>query len=211
MSQSNDSGCKIVIICSSWSSGSTAVTGYLDLCGAYTCPPHINTNDVRTPNSYESKFFRNLVASVTDEFTLKNIGSADQFKSNFKTWIVKQVKKANELKKEIIVLKHPLSSFLLEEIDSAFLDIKYVVVTRKFEEIEKSRVRRGWSSNYGWEGANKIYNNAYTFLHENEKRFFVVPYKNFLHSAESRVDLLNFIGLEPTKKEKQIAEKFITR
>ena len=45
---------KAVVIIASWSSGSTAVTGYLDKCGAYSCPPHLNTIDKRTPNSYES-------------------------------------------------------------------------------------------------------------------------------------------------------------
>lgn len=44
---------KNIVIIASWSSGSTAITGYLDKCGAYSCPPHLNTVDERTPNSYE--------------------------------------------------------------------------------------------------------------------------------------------------------------
>ncbi len=40
---------KSILILSSWGTGSTAVTGYLDKLGAYSCAPHFHTNDEKTP------------------------------------------------------------------------------------------------------------------------------------------------------------------
>jgi hypothetical protein len=211
MSQKNVRSENLVIICSSWSSGSTAVTGYLDLCGAYTCPPHIKTNDTLTPNSFESKFFRDLVAEYTDELSLRRVGKLDKFRAAFPVWLDEQINKSVALGKSTIVLKHPLASFLLEEIDKIIPSTKYVVVTRKFDEIENSRLRRGWNGNYGSEGANKVYNHTYTFLHEHEKQFHVVPYKLFLSSHSVREALLDFVALSPDPKDKTGAEKFIKR
>lgn len=211
MSQEALGSKKLSIICSAWSSGSTAVTGFLDYCNAYTCPPHIQTNDRRTPNSFESKFFRDLVAAYTDEFSLKKIGGLEDFRSKFPIWISEQFELADKENRSNLVLKHPLASFLLEEIDRIVPNTKYVVVTRKFQEIEQSRLRRGWNANYGSEGANKIYNRSYTFLHENEKQFHVVPYKLFLQSSSIRDGVIDFVGLSPDKKQRAKAEAFITR
>lgn len=202
---------KLTIICSAWSSGSTAVTGFLDYCGAYSCPPHIHTNDRRTPNSFESKFFRDLVAAHTDEFSLKKIGGLENFRSKFPIWISQQFELADKENQSNLVLKHPLASFLLEEIDRIVPNTKHVVVTRKFNEIEASRLRRGWNANYGSEGASKIYNQLYTFLHENEKQFHVVPYTLFLKSHSIRDALIDFVELTPDKKERASAENFIKR
>ena len=47
---------KTIVILSSFSSGSTALAGFLERCGAHTCPPHMITSDKRTPLSYENIF-----------------------------------------------------------------------------------------------------------------------------------------------------------
>ena len=70
---------KNIVIIASWSSGSTAITGYLDKCGAYSCPPHFNTNDERTPNSYEPLAYRNELSKLFDEFSFQEKGDVRDF------------------------------------------------------------------------------------------------------------------------------------
>ena len=72
-----------VIVLGSWSSGSTALTGYIQRLGAYTCPPHCTTFDERTPDSFESIDFRNALASCIDELTLSKIKCASEFRKLF--------------------------------------------------------------------------------------------------------------------------------
>lgn len=73
-----------IIIIATWSSGSTALTGFLQQCGAYTCPPHQKTNDERTPIAYESLLYADALRKIFDEFTLKKKGDFEVFRRFFK-------------------------------------------------------------------------------------------------------------------------------
>ena len=82
---------KTIVIIASWGSGSTAVTGFLDKCGAYSCPPHLHTIDERTPSSYESLAYGKELAKLFDKYTFKEIGksiSASVFTSSCPKTIV---------------------------------------------------------------------------------------------------------------------------
>ena len=57
---------KTILILCPWSSGSTAVAGFLDRCGGHTCPPHFSTNDPKTPNPYESLALSNSLKKLID-------------------------------------------------------------------------------------------------------------------------------------------------
>ncbi len=63
-----------IIIVATWSSGSTALAGFLHQCGAYTCPPHQKTNDERTPIAFEPLLYADALKKLFDEFTLKKKG-----------------------------------------------------------------------------------------------------------------------------------------
>ena len=66
---------KTVIIIASWSSGSSAVAGYIDKCGAYSCPPHLNTIDERTPNSYEPLAYKKELSKLFESTEAGGISS----------------------------------------------------------------------------------------------------------------------------------------
>ena len=83
---------RVVVLLSAWSSGSTSIAGYLDRCGAYTCPPHQETNDPRTPNSFESLEFRNAMTRFTDEMSLRVTGTREDFVDWFRGWLPIQKK-----------------------------------------------------------------------------------------------------------------------
>ena len=67
-----DSTEKVQLYCllSAWGTGSSAMAGYLDHCGLYTCPPHWEqTGDERTPNTFESLGFKDLLHTTVDQAT----------------------------------------------------------------------------------------------------------------------------------------------
>ena len=190
---------KVILILVSWSSGSTAVSGFFDKCGCYTCPPHFSTNDVRTPNAYEPKEYRDALAECIDELTLKQVGAYEVFSEFFAEWLPNQMEKAQSGGCEAVVLKHPLQSFLLREI-STVCDPINVVVTRPFSKIEATRKRRKWGPVYGMKGAEAIYGRTYSYLHINSQAHLSVPYEKFRESADLRQTLLDFCGLQPSSE-----------
>ena len=103
---------KTVIIIASWSSGSSAVAGYIDKCGAYSCPPHLNTIDERTPNSYEPLAYKKELSNLFNDLTFEEIGDANDFVSFFESWYEIESQKAKNLGLNHIVLKHPLHTAL---------------------------------------------------------------------------------------------------
>lgn len=70
---------RIIWVLGPWSSGSTALTGWIARLGAWTCPPHQITNDPRTKNSYESKELRDRLCQQRNELTLESTGTAARF------------------------------------------------------------------------------------------------------------------------------------
>lgn len=201
---------KNVIVVATWSSGSTAMTGYLDRCGGYTCPPHVRTSDERTPIAYEPKVYRDSLAELFDEFTLKRKGDPAVFYSAFDRWYAQEVKKAKAEGCSHIVLKHPLQTFVLPYLDRK-LSPYYVFVTRSLEDIEKTRMRRRIHSVYGRQGAKVIYLNAFNFLVNEAKPFIAVPFSRFRSDKDFRAKILDFVELAPGEDQLNAAEDFLVK
>lgn len=202
---------KPIIILSSWSSGSSAITGFLGECGAYLCPPYAIAYDQKTPSTFESEDFRGMLMATVNEWSLQYKVDTKIFRNGFKSWYQKQIPIAAEIGANKIALKHPLSAFLLTEICEV-VDPIFVVVTRPFHKIEETRMRRGWHEVYGQAGAQIIYDRIYSFLHEQEKTFFTLSYDGFLNSAENRLKMLDFCDLDVTNEQAITAfEKIIRR
>jgi hypothetical protein len=199
---------QVVVLLCSWSSGSTSVAGYLDKCGAYTCPPHQKTNDERTPVAFEPLAYRNALAKFTNEFTLKNVGDRADFIAWFSEWLPKQRQKAAEAGCKVIALKHPLSVYLMAEI-YAISDCKFAFVTRAFQSIENTRKRRKWAVVYGIQGARILYNTAWRTLQNMGLPYVSVPYEQFRESAEIRQLLLDYCGLEPNEEQRAAADAWL--
>ena len=144
---------KVIFIAGAWGSGTSAVAGALDKMGITSLPPHFHTNDPRTPNSFESLAFRKLVYSFANESTLtKNMACSAKFIQGMK--ILMQQAKANSA--DAVVLKMPLASICTAQIIEA-VDPYIIVVHRPLENIEASRIRRGWPSHLGAQTAQIIY------------------------------------------------------
>lgn len=208
--QSTDSNQSIPVVIGlgPWSSGSTAITGYLERCGAWTCPPHQMTNDELTPNSHEPRQFRDALCSVFDELTLSRKLPDSEFVKFFEPWIEQERIKARLNGSPIIFLKHPLSAFVIQQIRE-LCDPEFVVFLRPLKIIENSRLRRRWHPIYGSAGASKIYSVIFTNLIANGISFSAVSYDDFLKDGRRRNNLCTQLKLSPTEEMKKSAEAWL--
>lgn len=201
---------KVIIVLGSWSSGTTAVTGYIQKLGAYSCPPHIQTVDERTPDSFESIAFRNALASCINELTFERLQPLEQFQAFFGPWLEARTAEAEAAGKSAIVLKHPLSAFAIPQIIAA-CDAQFLVVTRRFESIEATRARRNWRLSYGSQGANRVYSALYSGLMEAKQSFLSIAYEEFLASEPKRKLLRDYLAISSEDTAISAAEDWVRR
>lgn len=198
----------VILVLGSWSSGSTALTGYIARRGAWSCPPHQLTNDPRTPDSHESKEFRDALCACVDELTLRPMRPAKDFEGFFGPWIEARRAEARSAGRSSIVLKHPLAAFMLQPI-LRICDPRIVVVTRSFAAIEASRRRRGWHPVYGVEGARQIYGVIFSRLIDHERSFRTVNYTEFLENRSLRRSMSTELGLDFSAESEAAAEAWL--
>lgn len=200
----------MILILSSWSSGSSAVTGYLSNCGAYPCPPLYKTNDPLTPNSFESAQLRDLLLKHFDERTLKRKFPGVEFTDEYRAFIEMANKKFQETENSRLLLKHPLLIYFLAEIRKIH-PIKIVVVTRPLDAIENSMRRRKWEWNpmYGKQGAQLIYNRIYEELHASAQSYLAIAYNEFVRDENMRLALVDYCELDPSTEQIQQANNFL--
>jgi hypothetical protein len=199
-----------IIIIATWSSGSTALAGFLHQCGAYTCPPHFKTSDARTPIAFEPVLYSDALRKLFDEFTLTKRGDFEVFRNFFEDFYYKEVSKAQDLGFEAIALKHPLQTLILSYLNN-FLKPKFVFVTRPIEKIEATRARRKWHPVYGAQGAKQIYSTAHNFLISNSCPYLSVPYNTLITDVTARKTLLDFCNLSPTDEMLKNAADFLKK
>ena len=84
-----------------------------------------------------------------------------------------------------------------------------MVITRPLKEIEATRIRRNWHKVLGSFGAKILYNKIYSFLHENNKSYITVSYNQFRVDKQVQNKLLNFVDLNPSKTQLELAEKWL--
>lgn len=202
-----------VIVLGTWSSGSTALTGYIQRLGAYSCPPHYITTDERTPDSYESMEFIKALASCVDERTLSIKKPSSEFFNFFEKWLPAKQDEARKAGHQAIVLKHPLSAFMIPEIIKT-CNPTFVVVTRQFDAIEKTRQRRHWHEGAGSIGAGRIYSTLFSGLIEANQSYFTISFDDFCNSENVRATLRNHLPTplcSPSPINLEAAEKWIRR
>lgn len=199
-----------VVVLGTWSSGSTAVTGYIKRLGAYTCPPHILTFDERTPDSHESVEFRNALAQCVNELTLQKHRPAEDFGAWFGPWLKNKKLEAAAAGHKVIALKHPLSAFMVPQL-AAQPDVKFIVITRKFASIEATRKRRKWHLSYGAEGAGKIYSTLFSGLIECGQSYYTISFEDFLASDAARSTLRTYLPPALSEAPVDIAERWLQK
>ena len=197
-----------VVIVSSSSSGSTAVAGYLERCGAHTCPPHATTNDPRTPISHEPAAYRDALVELIDEDTFKQVGDPEDFVAFFERWWRSESEKAVRKGASHVVLKHALQTFVLPYLKQR-LNPKFILVTRPLGEIEATRKRRRWKHVHGRAGAATIHKAASDFFVENACPYIAVPFSTFRSDPAFRGKVLDFIDLVPSSAQLEDANLFL--
>ncbi|MGO4917732.1 hypothetical protein [Pseudogemmobacter sp. W21_MBD1_M6] len=206
--EDKESGRRVVLVLGPWSSGSTAVVGYLARIGAWTCPPHQLTNDPLTPDSHEPKAFRDALCSVFDEITLNPTRPVEFFTEFFATWLRAEQSVCQSLGHTTIALKHPLSAFAIPQILS-ICDPEILVVVRPIGQIEKTRKRRGWHPVYGADGARRIYGSIFSSLIGAGRSFSAVSYPDFLANPATRLKLCQVANLSPGSEKIRAAENWL--
>ncbi len=201
---------KVTLVLSSWSTGSTSVAGFLDKAGAYTCPPHLHTVDDLTPNAYEPLEYQEALAKCVDNMTLQQKGRIEDFVAFFVPWLDRQKALARQAGSSCIVIKQPLQATLLPILNS-LVDCRYVVVTRPYDDVENTRIRRNWHPVRGQLGATAIYGMIHDYLQSDSKSYLTIAYKNFLKDPSTRDMLLAYVGLTPTTEQRAEADGWLRR
>jgi hypothetical protein len=204
---------KILLICGPWGSGSSALTGFLAHAGFFCPEPYHMVPDPLTPKSFETDAFRLALAPFVSEPKLVLIGEHSKIIEsllNFKNDFL--MKKSNHLLsgREFFMLKHPTSSFFLNELSQIF-DISVLVVLRSFDDIELTRKRRKWPIIFGAKGAKVIYEKIFTYLIQSKTKFECIRYDEMLANPELILSKVStFSGVSFTQDEIKSAISFVS-
>ncbi len=201
-------GVETIVVLGSWSSGTTAVTGYLHHLGADACPPHFQSNDPRTPNTFEPARLREILMAAVDETTLEMRPGASGFTAAFAAWYGAERDWARSAGHRHIVLKHPLTAFVIPTIRDV-CQPRFVVVTRPLARIEATRARRNWPGMFGAVGAEVIYRQIFRAVLVEGLDTLCVAFESFRTDARVRRRLADWVGVEPAPERRAAAEAWL--
>jgi hypothetical protein len=206
---------KLILVCGPWSSGTTAVSGMLEKLGVLGIPPYFRTNDERTKNSYESILFRDCVDKLVSDKTLSVTAKPEEISNQvklFKEQIIEKYASQESQSKEItFFLKYPLSAFLINEFTSQF-NTKLIYVLRPFSSIEKTRLRRSWTKQFGQEGAQVIYSRMFSVMINRLYPTMIIRYDEMIRNpAIAAKKLSEFAGINSNEEQINDALNFIRK
>jgi protein O-GlcNAc transferase len=182
----NDQSPQLLLVCGPWGSGTSAVAGLIHRLGVSGLEPYFETRDERTQNSYESVLFRDVMVGLVDEETLSMRngveGNVEPELRKFRSRLLVSDEVATAVRAyRPIFLKHPLSAMFLPQICKLF-ETRLVYVVRPLADIETTRRRRGWASEFGSRGAEIIYSHMFRTLVEHTFPTTIVRYGELLDS-----------------------------
>ena len=206
---------KLILVCGPWSSGTSAMAGFLAKAGLYAPGPYFRTNDPRTQDTYEMLAFRNMLNTLASENDLKRRAGPTEALAALRRFAVGPLAEACERDGfqtgEPIVLKHALPVLILPEIAEIF-DLKVIGVLRPLEDIETTRIRRKWHASFGKLGAGVIYSQLLNYLINGSTPFKLVRYTDLLaQPAETLEELAEFCGINVTEDSRAAALAFVDR
>lgn len=210
----NDQTAKLLLVCGPWGSGTTAVAGLIHQLGVSGLELYFETRDERTRNSYESVLFRDVMVGLVDKETLSMRNGAEanvepqlhEFRNRL---LVSDVLGMAARVRRPIFLKHPLSAMFLPQICRLF-ETRLIYVVRPLGDIETTRQRRGWPSEFGPRGAEIIYSHMFRTLVEHAFPTAIVRYAELLDSPLQHARRLSeFAGLDNTQRAIEQAAAFI--
>jgi hypothetical protein len=202
-----------ILIFSAYSCGSSALAGFFDRCGAHSCPPHAWSNDERTKISFENTHLKQILETIfplkKEETFFEQKGDMQKLIDFFPGWIQTHMQIAAGIGKKAIVIKHPLTMFVIKEIEPFLTNPRYIILKRPLEEIENSRLRRKWTPVYGKEGAAVIYEKIASTAEQLNLSTFEITYDDFRKNENARLDMINYCKLEMDDKKMQDATNWI--
>ena len=202
---------KLFLVCGPWGSGSSAVAGFLANAGLYAPGPYHEIPDPLTSDTYEMDDFRITIAPFVSEPDLHKVGDSLALVDALNKFITKHFLNNSENNNSSIMLKHPTSAFILPELSEVF-DLRIILVLRKLDDIEKTRIRRGWPSFFGEEGAKVIYANVFNFLIESSISCYLLRYSDLLKNPVNVLKSISeFVEITPSKNEENAAYNFVTK
>ena len=207
----------IFILCS-YSSGSSAITGFLEKCGAHTCPPHYWTRDSQTKVSYENIALKEKLESLfplDSSPMFQQKGDLQTFSSFFSKWYAMQKVICKGIGKHIISIKHPLTVFVLEQILQTVDNPHFIILTRPLEEIENTRLRRNWTEVYGRKGAQIIYEKISEHMdkikNNSKTPVFEISYHDLCNNEKQRNNLVSFCDFTIDSEKLKTASQFLRK
>ncbi len=206
---------RVVLICGPWSSGTSAMAGFLAKAGVFAPGPYLKVNDPRTPDTFEMIAFRSVLMQLASEETLKRTASPEQILIALRAFrdgplaAAKQAAGCPEI--QPVILKHGLSILLLPELCQVF-DVRIVCVLRPSADIEATRQRRRWAPVYGVLGARVLYSMLFDFIVNSDTPFCMIRYKQLLQNPALIYNgLAQFIGIPQHPDRRQAAVDHVAR
>ncbi len=207
---------ELVLVCGPWGSGTSAVSGCLELLGVAGLPPYWLTNDERTPSSYESGEFVQLIdqfANIPLVCRLPSAASAATSRlREFRQHVGQQLFRGQTGGggSRRIFLKAAMAALFIPEIASVF-DTRIICVRRDLGDIERTRLRRHWLPYYGALAAKIIYDCIEAACAHERLPIFQVEYAYLISSpTQCLSDLAAFVGIRPTQEQISQAIDFVT-
>ncbi len=205
----------LVLVCGPWGSGTSAVTGFIHHMGVFAPGSFYEIADEKTPDTFEMELFRKLMRGLVSEKEMQVKQSGEEINQillKFRDQVLPlALDKLTPGQNRTVLLKHPLAAFILTELSQLF-SLKLIVVTRPLQEIEQTRLRRGWNKNYGAHGAQKIYNNIFSTLMDSKIQYSLVAYDELLARPEKIfTQLSSFLDLSPSPQQRNNAINSVRR
>lgn len=197
-----------IVVLGSFGSGTTGVTQALSILGCHTCPPHVKTNDPRTPNAFEPISLRNIIMSEFDEVSMQFTRmDRTSMPSILKAWLVNEKARTNWP----VAIKLPHLCFYIPEIVAMWNPV-FILIERSLEDIENSRLRRNWPTHLGAAGARVAYKTAQHALKILEQEALNITYTELTKDSERTIDhIIAWTGLAPTDDARARAIESVTR
>lgn len=206
---------RLVLVCGPWSSGTSALAGFLAQAGLAAPGPYFAVNDERTPATYEMQAFRQVLMGLASEKTyVRRVAPAQALEAlgAFRDGpLAEACRTAGLADDQPVLLKHALAVLFLPELAELF-DLQLVGVLRPYAAIEETRRRRQWSANFGQAGATRVYGAMFQHLVDAPTAYCLVRYAD-LTAEPARVlrQLAGFCRIKVTAAQQQAALAFVSR
>ncbi|MEN9316993.1 MAG: hypothetical protein RIS35_3386 [Pseudomonadota bacterium] len=206
---------KLVLVCGPWSSGTSAMAGFLAKAGLFAPGPYFRVNDPRTPETYEMLAFREVMLRLGSEQALKPLVDRKTVIAMLEEFargpLAAALRQAGHPPTTPVLLKHGLPAMFLREFAEVF-DLRVIGVLRPLKAIEATRKRRKWQASFGRAGAITIYTKLMQHLVDSATPFRLVRYSDLMERpAEVLEELESFCGLTVDAEARDSALAFVRR